>query len=557
MANTFNWDDLPDAPVANKKVAMNSPKAEPVGFNWDDLPDAPAPQAPATVGQKAESALQGFGQAGTLGYLPHIQAAVEPVTDKIFSFFTGKDVEPSNKDYVQRRDENIRADVAKQKQAPGYYGAGQVAGTVLTPTPGAGLIKGAGVGAKLGRAALGGAISGAAYNPGDVEGKVSGPQIEERLQQGLIGGTTGAAAQGLGEGLSKVAGKWINKAPALKKAADTAAVVQAGVNTGQLDKILKKNEVPKIAKFLKDEGLTGAGKTFEDVYQGSQSILKQEGPRIGNIYSNVQKKLDDPKFIQSLKPDQVKTLAESHLSAPQMASELGNKFQAELKGMAGGKRALSAVNTELESLAELGDNPNITDLYQHRKSVDDLINFDQSVKDAPLVQKTLRKYRDFVQKKIEGRIEALDKVVGGDELKALKEANKRFSGASQVHEIAQKKFAREETKAAMGLLDRQAALGGLGLGLAGNVVQGDVSPEGLTKSVGLGLLSGVGSKYGRKYAPGIVAGGLNAATRLAEKDPTVLPTGLLKNALDFGLQKPELTGNVIDRIRRSGGFNNE
>lgn len=559
MAQQFNWDDLPDAPSAQKVVTHpgSGVKTQGSSFNWDDLPDAPQAKPEATVGQKAESALQGFGQAGTFGYLPNLQAAAEPITDKIFGFFTGKDAGDNNKGYVERRDENVRADLAKQKQAPGYYGVGQVAGSLATPIPGSGLIKGAGVGAKLGRAALGGAISGAAYNPGEVEGQISGIQPVERFQQGLLGAGTGVAAQGVGMGLGKVANTWAGKAEGLQKAADTAGVVQAGVTKGQLEKIMSKKQVPKVAKFLRDEGLSGAGKTFDDIYHGSTQIMKQEGPKIGATYSRVQQKIENPKFLMSLDDAAREKLATTKLSATDMAAELGHQFQKELKGKAGGKAAISRINTELETLAELGSNPNIEDLYATRKSFDDLINYDKSVQDMPLAQQYLKKTRDHIQKKIEGRIEALDNVVGGDELKTLKEANRRYSGAAEVNKIAQKKVAGEETKSAIGLLDRQAALGGLGLGLAGNVATGDVTPEGLAKSAGMGLLTGAASKYGRRYGPGVMAGVLNTAAKASAKDPTGKMAGLLGKGLDKALANPMQTGSVIDRTRRGGGFLNE
>ena len=73
---------------------MNKPKFDPSKpFDVADKPvfdpNKPfdiAEESPKSVdSSKAESFLQGFGQAGTLGYLPNIQAAVEPYTDKIVS----------------------------------------------------------------------------------------------------------------------------------------------------------------------------------------------------------------------------------------------------------------------------------------------------------------------------------------------------------------------------------------------------------------------------------------------------------------------------------------
>lgn len=492
---------------------------------------------------RGEAALQGFGQAGTFGHLPNIQAAVEPVTDKIFGFLTGKKVD-DDRSYVERRDTNIKRD--KELSKSGAYTAGQIAGSLATPIPGSGLIKGAGVGAKLGKAALGGAIAGTAYNPGEVEGEVNPLQTGDRLKGGAIGGLIGAGTQGLLSVGGKLASSWGNKGKGLEKASNMSAVSSIGAQKGDIKKLMNKSQIDSVGKFLKEEKLVGIGKNYEDAYNGAQGILKEEGPRIGEIYNSVQQKISDPKFLQSLKPDQAKKLAETSLSPSQIASELGSKFSQELKGKAGGKAALSRITGELESLAELGDDVNIDQLLDTRRSFDDLINYDKSVKDMPLAQEYLKKTRDFIQNKIDGRIKALDEVVGGDQLKQLKLSNKRYSNASNVFNIAKQKVAGEEAKMSLGIPELMVG-GAVGLGdAAQQVSEGDF--EGLLGSAGKGILAGAAMKGARRYGPGIATKILDTGAKAARLDPTAPlargASGLLNKI------NPTQMGGLIERVRK-------
>jgi len=136
---------------------------------------------PKKMAGEAEAAIQGFGTTATLGYLPQIQAGLEPVTDKLFSFFTGKDAAPDERSYVQRRDAHIDRGERLGQEHPtaSMLGKGAGIGTSLL-IPGAAAAKGSGLLAKMGLAGL----MGAAYNPGDVKGEVSPIQPGPRLATG-------------------------------------------------------------------------------------------------------------------------------------------------------------------------------------------------------------------------------------------------------------------------------------------------------------------------------------------------------------------------------------
>lgn len=493
-----------------------------------------------------EAALQGFGQGAAFGYLPNLQAAAEPITDKIFGALTGKEVEDP-RSYVQRRDAAIKRD--KDLSESGAYTAGNIAGALAVPTPGTGLIKGGGLLAKTASAGLGGALAGALYNPGEKDGEASGLQLEDRANAALKGGLLGAGSQLLSSGISKASNMWANKGANLEKASNMSAVSAIGAQKGDIKKLLNKNQINSVGNFLKEEKLVGPGKTFEDAYNGAQKILKEEGPKIGEVYNTVQQKLEDPKFLESLKPDQLKKLSETTLNAPQIASELGETFAKELKGKAGGKAALSRIQGELESLAELGDNVNMKDLIDTRKSFDDLINYDKSVRDMPLAQEYLKKTRDFIQKKVNERIDALDKTVGGSLLDKLKKANKRYGSASTVFNIAKGKLAGEESKMLIGLPELLAGGAVATSGAINNLSNGDI--EGAGGSLAKGLLAAAAMKGARRYGPGVATKLLDVGSKIVKKDPTAAlargASGLLNKI------PPEKLGGFLERVKRGSG----
>lgn len=458
--------------------------------------------------------LQGAGQAYTLGYLPNIQAAAQKVTDPIYSVITGKDVEPQT--YIEARDANIKTDQSLQKENPGSYLGGQVVGTIASPSP----IKGGGLIKTIGK----GLLESSLYNPGEKEGEVSGLQVGERLKQGLIGGGVGGALGGVGGLISK-------SAPKLKSASDYSTIKALGAQKGDFKRLSNKNEIQKVADFAKKEGLTGIGKTVEHSAEGSKRILKEVGPKIGALYKRVNQKVNDPQFLSSLKEDQAAALLSTELSPKQMGAEIFEDLSKEWSGKAGGKQVLSRVGQEIEQLQGLGDEADIEKLYTFRRSLDDLINFDKAVKDMPGAQKALAKMRDKIQSKVDTRIDVLDGIVGGDELKVLKDLNQRFSGASKVNKISGPAFMGEEAKMALGLPE---LIGGgaiaTGAGAYG-VATGD--PQTMAESAAKGLLGAVAIKGARRLGPGLLSKGLEVGSRAAEK------TGGL------------LDGEIINRVRRN------
>jgi hypothetical protein len=216
-----NANDLSDAELDAmlvKKMQLEGPQ------DTDSLSDAELDkmlvkkmimdETPEPESQDAMSALQGFGQGATLGYLPQIQTVTEPIADRVFNFgrsvtnlFRDKEeqlplaepapfeqMSPKSDSYLKERDHNIaRINQLAEKSPKSYYSG--MAGGMLTTGIAAAPAQAATSIAKAKQARNIGALYGFLSNPGDVEGVVKEMQVGERVGNAIIGGFLGYGAQ--------------------------------------------------------------------------------------------------------------------------------------------------------------------------------------------------------------------------------------------------------------------------------------------------------------------------------------------------------------------------
>lgn len=120
--------------------------------------------------------------------------------------------------YRKARD-GYRADnKASQSARPLTYGAAELAGGFAVPMPGAGLMKGAPLVAKMGLGAAQAGAMGVAYGAGNSEADLTKGDTEgfkgDALERGAISAPFGAAGAAAGHGLEKLAGRFAGKASA-------------------------------------------------------------------------------------------------------------------------------------------------------------------------------------------------------------------------------------------------------------------------------------------------------------------------------------------------------
>ena len=181
-----------------ERVAKDGTVYRQVGDDeWEPIGQSQA----APKGRPGEAALQGFGNAATMGFLPDLQAATYPAMEKGLSFVTGKKVEPENEEGLLT--EFVGRQESLKNENPMAYGAGSVAGTAATLRPAGSAIKGSRAGKatiEAGKKAFG------KLSKGDLVEAVLNPTGSmAKKAWGLL---KGAAKEGIEEG-----GKAVAKSP--------------------------------------------------------------------------------------------------------------------------------------------------------------------------------------------------------------------------------------------------------------------------------------------------------------------------------------------------------
>ena len=112
-------------------------------------------------------------------------------------------------------------------------------------------------------------------------------------------------------------------------------------------------------------------------------------------------------------------------------------------------------------------------------------------------QEALVQVRRKIQEAIDNRIKTFDKIVGGSEMKTLKDLNRTYKNASTINSISKKATAGLEGNMAFGLPELIVG-GAAGAGSAAyEAAQG--RPEGAIESAAKGLLAGAALKTGRTF----------------------------------------------------------
>ncbi len=280
MANT-GFD--PDAYLKKKA-------SEPVGFD----PDAylskkavePADVGPS-MGDTAVAALEGAGDALTLGYAPQIKAgvakgvsAISPFSEQqvlatldkpIGDVFSGKAYEnlPEDDSYVALRDQAIKTAEANKAKDPIGAGLGMGAGILATGGLGAnaGLLKSAALGAG----------TAAAYNPGDTEGVVDPLQADQRAKAAALGGAFGLGGAALSKGAQALA-------PKLAEASKGLAARAIGRGSKAINKDIGKKGLQEIGDLALENNIVGViPKTVGQMEEAVNKLRNEVGERIGKV----------------------------------------------------------------------------------------------------------------------------------------------------------------------------------------------------------------------------------------------------------------------------------
>ncbi len=502
----------------------STPPAPPKSFKVGSAPwetaAPPPPQAPEAERFNAgESAIEGAGDALTLGYLPEMQAGV------------AKLLSPQEK-YADLLKAMRARNKAIQAEDPGTYLGGNVGGAVvqgIATSPLTAITKG-GTAVKILKAGLQGAAQAGLTNPGETDN-----QIQSRWEQAKQGAALGAGGQTLGSLLSTFK-------TGIDKSRQGLALTIAGARKAHRADIAKFKSGDAIEQFMQKEGMMKPGQNFETVLDKSNTIVEQTGERIGNLYSTVTEDLG--KVAQS-SPEIAKELADSKLTARGVAAKALRAAKQELRGNAEGKRALAQLKSELKNLAALDQRsvdistkkvPTLdidyvtgkrvmrdvttktpvvpetpfSEILKYRQTLDDNIRWNKTFNESKTAQKAMKVARNSIKDSLDQRmadVERAAKKAGGEaparvaELKAL---NARYKVAKNVQTIAADRAANEASKLKLGGL---VGVAGGGSVFVGDMVRGKDPVTAARDAIAVGAgISGL-----RKYGPALGYQGLRGA----------------------------------------------
>lgn len=489
------------------------------GFKAGQEPWANVPQeTPGEQFSGAESALQGFGQGASLGYIPEAQAALEVGLDKILPESLGGQRNLKLREALKQW---RGRDAAIATEDPFTYGGAMVAGGATIPVPGMGVAKGGTMLTRAAKVAGTGAGMGFIANPGEVD-----DQLEARKNQALTGGVLSTVGAGLGKALS-------GAGSALKQGRQQLAFKLAGARKAHFKDIQKFKIGDDLEKFMQQEGMLKPGQTFETALDKSTAVVEDTGKKIGSVYRSVS---DELRTLADDTPEIADALKQSKLTARDVAASVLKTARQELKGTAEGKKALGQLKSEMKNLASLDKrSTNVTsqtvptgkidyatgqpimktvttkttnipetpfeEILKYRQSLDDIAGYNKTFNESKTGQKALKIARNVIKEKLDQRIasiEAVSKMAGGDavdRLADLKKLNHRYRMARNVQKMAEDRAAGEAAKANLGLLE---TIAGTGYATA-EIARG----EDPLKAIGKGIVGGIALRQARKYGPGI------------------------------------------------------
>lgn len=244
-------------------------------------PEAAESSTLETIGHAGRGALQGL----TMGFADELGGAGTAVLQGVTNLLPEKArtaldlVESGAGDaYTYSRDQARAADRAAKEESPWAYGAGEVAGSVLSPASKAlaplKAAKGASVAQRVGIAAGNAALQGGAMGLGSSEASGVGGNLEDAIIGGALGAGTGAA-------LTR-AGAALKAAPAaLRGLAERRAVKAAGAIQSDISG-MRPEQIQAMGRQALDEpGLIRFGDKAADIARRAKVARKEAGDAVG------------------------------------------------------------------------------------------------------------------------------------------------------------------------------------------------------------------------------------------------------------------------------------
>jgi hypothetical protein len=445
--------------------------------------------------------------------------------------------------YIKSRDANIARLEAQKAANPVAAAAGNIAGigggALLTGGLAGmvGVVPAATRGARALQAAKAGAITGAVANPGDIEGD-AGLQLMDRLKNAGFGFALGAGGQ---VGVEKLGDAAKGASNYFRSKAAEKAVRAAGANKRQMTKAFSQDQVDDLGNFLLDEKVVTPLTTPGKVAGRLEGKIASTTDELASIIDDVEKKLSDKAFWNSLKPEDKKSIIEASFRPKKEAARLKAEIKSRYDQIPDAK--LKGAFEEID--AWLGDKAKVMGV----KSVQDMkVQMNRFLNDsdfwkqpASFTKEGTLAVRKTLKEGVEKKSDALARVMGEQGGK-VKNTNRRLGAMMELQDMAEGRVASDAANRSIGLTDTIAMMGGM----AGGGTKAE--------QAALMALLGGANKFGRTFGNSLqatgfknISGKFGKVAGIQNVDPAVLAP-LLERTREAVVPDGAAVGKPADQI---------
>lgn len=166
------------------------------------------------------------------------------------------------------------------------------------------------------------------------------------------------------------AGPYLNDAAsALKDRAETNAFLASGAMKRDALKAMIKNRVNDIGRTLLDSGAVKVLSTPRGIYNRVVDQIGEQAPKLNDLVDATEAKLNSPKFIKGLTPEQQGSIIQNLYRPKQESEALTNEFISKY-----GKAADDELNPAFDKFAKFGAKGKFADIDEARDAVEDQLN---------------------------------------------------------------------------------------------------------------------------------------------------------------------------------------
>lgn len=493
----------PSLELDNTEAVSRNPSSEPVFDPNAPSEDLGVDKSFASKYSATEAAITGFGKGASMGYLPQIEAGLDPLIQGGLDIVMGDpqaaqksrgfNIKKPESSYIQRRDAQAAAQKQMESEHPTASALGEAGGAITSAIgaqrfiPGKTPVK---FFEKLGQAAKTGAITGALKNPGETEGTYSPAQPIQRAKNSVSDALFSTVFQTGASGLGKMGTVLAKGGRNMKASAEKRSLQAAGLMLRDARRLLGYRKANDVGRAGLEEGIVEAGDTIHGIAEKALVKRKEVGKQLGDIYDQADEIIGKEMSSERAAINSANDAYNSEIrkkpfwlkselnmagndpsvgfSPSEMAKQLKKEVELKFKGLAGSSEIKSKL---LKILKDIEDNPqsNFSRMKEIRLSIDEMINYGVDQKELGPVQKELKKFRNQFQDSVKLGLDQIDQRHGTKLKDNFVKTNKRLSNIMELEGIARDKASRDTANQTRGLSEK---LGGYGLAGVGAKVGG-------------------------------------------------------------------------------------